>query len=95
MEDFPVKIADFLETTAKRIRATTVDRIAGWIKWTAVGIIAGLLGITLFVFLVFGLFRLTGGLIGVEWAYALFGGLFVLVGLFLLSRRTADLSEED
>ncbi len=95
MEDFPVKIADLLETTAARIRAMTVDRIARWIRWTAAGMIIGLLGLVIIVFLIVGLFRLLGGLLGVEWAYVLLGGLFVLVGLLLLGRRTIDTPKED
>ncbi len=95
MEDFPAKIADLLETTATRIRAMTVDRIARWIRWTAAGMVVAVLGVIVIVFLIVGLFRLLGELIGVEWAYVLLGGLFVLVGLLLLSRRTIDTPKED
>jgi hypothetical protein len=90
MEDFPAKIADLLETTTTRIREITVDRIARWIKWTAAGIVIGLLATILVVFLLVGSFRLLGELIGVEWAYVLLGGLFLLVGLLLLNGRTTS-----
>ncbi len=94
MEDFPAKIADLLETTAARIRAMTVDRIARWIKWTAASMIIALLGLVVVVFLIVAVFRLLGELIGVEWAYVLLGGLFVVTGLLLLGRRTIDTPKE-
>jgi hypothetical protein len=94
MEDFPAKIADLLETTATRIRAMTVDRVARWIKWTAASMIIALLGLIVVIFLIVGVFRLLGELIGVEWAYVLLGGLFVVAGLLLLGRRTSETPKE-
>ena len=95
MDDFPTKIADLLEDTATRIRAMTVDRIASGVRWTAAGIVVAVLGFLLVLFLLFGIFRLLGELIGMELTYAVFGGIFALVGVFLLSKRHSKPAEED
>ena len=90
MDDFPTKIADFLEATATRVRSLTVDRVRGLVKWTALGFVLAVLGLLATIFLVVGLFRIVGELIGgVRIAYGAFGGLFVLVGVFLWSRRVS------
>lgn len=87
MDDFPTKIADFLEQTATRVRSMTVDRVAVGIRWTAAGIVLAVLAFLLVLFLLVGIFRLLGELIGVEVTYAVFGGLFVVLGVFLLTQR--------
>ena len=87
MDDFPTKIADFLEDTAQKIRSMTVDRVRGVAKWTALGLILGALATLIVLFLVIGIFRLLGELIGVRTTYAAVGGLFVIVGAFLWSMR--------
>lgn len=87
MDDFPAKIALLLETFATRVRAMTVDRVRGWAVWAAVGVVVAMLGIVLAIFLVVGLFRLLAELVGAEPAYLILGGLFVIVGMFLWSKR--------
>jgi uncharacterized membrane protein len=87
MDDFPTKIADFLESTAQKIRAMTVDKVRGVAKWTALGLILAVLAFLLILFLFIGIFRLLGELIGVKTTYAAVGGLFVVVGAFLWSKR--------
>lgn len=87
MDDFPTKIADFLEQSAVKVRSMTVDRIAGGVRWGAAGIVLAVLGFLLAVFLLIGIFRLLGELIGVEVTYAIFGGLFLLLGVLLLRQR--------
>ena len=87
MDDFPVKIADLLETFATRVRAMTVDRVRGWAVWAAVGVVLATLGLLLAIFLVVGLFRLLAEVVGTEPAYLILGGLFVIVGMFLWSKR--------
>lgn len=83
MNDYPTQIADLLESLANRVRSLTVDRAAGWARWTGVGIFAALLGLVLAIFLTIGLVRLLGGLVGMTWAYTILGGLFVVIGMFL------------
>lgn len=87
MEDFPTRIAELLESVATKVRSMTVDRLAGAARWTAAGLVLVVLGMLLVVFLVVGLIRILGGLIGVEWTYVLIGGLFLVLGLFLWGKR--------
>ena len=94
MDDFPTKIADFLEQTATKVRSMTVDRIAGGVRWGAAGIVLAVLAFLLAVFLLIGIFRLLGELIGVEVTYAIFGGLFLLLGVLLLRQRTPRLNKD-
>jgi hypothetical protein len=94
MDDFPSKIADFLEQTAAKVRSMTVDRIAYAVRWTAAGAVLAILGFLLILFLLIGIFRLLGEIIGVEVAYAVLGGLFLLVGVFLLSQRKPSENED-
>jgi high-affinity Fe2+/Pb2+ permease len=95
MNDFPTQIADFLEDTASKIRSMTVDRLANAAKWTGVGIVAALLGLVLAIFLTVGLVRLLAGLVGMQWAYTIIGGLFVVVGLFLWRLRIPREASQD
>ena len=73
MDDFPTKIAELLETIAVKIRALTVDRVRGATKWIALGVIIATLALLLVIFLVVGVSRLLGELIGVRTAYATIG----------------------
>ena len=95
MNDFPTQIADFLEDTANKIRSMTVDRLANAANWTGVGIVATLLGLVLAIFLTVGLVRLLAGLVGMQWAYTIIGGLFVVVGLFLWRLRIPREASQD
>ncbi len=95
MNDFPNKIADLLEDFANRVRTLTVDRMANWAKWAGVGIFATLLGLTLVIFLTVGLVRLLAGLVGMQWAYTIIGGLFVVIGAFLWRLRVPRAAAQD
>ncbi len=87
MEDFPVKIADLLEAAATRVRSLTVERVAGWARWTAVGVVVALLGLVMAIFVIVALFRLLAGLVTTEGAYAILGAIFVFAGIFLWRQR--------
>lgn len=87
MDDFPKKIADLLEVTATKIRGMTVDRVAIGVRWTAAGVVLAMIGATLVLFLLIGLFRVLGEAIGYEVAYAVLGAIFLVVGVFLLRQR--------
>ncbi|MEA2001649.1 MAG: hypothetical protein U9N84_07170 [Actinomycetota bacterium] len=95
MNDFPTQIADLLENLAERVRSMTVDRVAGWAIWAAVGIVAVFLGLVLAIFLVVGLVRLLEGFVGMQWAYTIIGGLFVVVGMFLWRLRLPRAAPQD
>ncbi|NND03449.1 MAG: hypothetical protein HKN91_11740 [Acidimicrobiia bacterium] len=95
MDDFPAKIADFLETIANRVRQLTVERVAGWARWTAIGVVLAILGLLMAIFTIVALFRLISELITVEGAYALFGSIFVIVGIVLWSKRLPKAEEQE
>lgn len=94
MEDFPAKIANSLEAIALKIRAMTVDRVRGVAKWAALGLLLTTLAFLAVVFLLIGVFRVLGELIGVRTTYAVIGGLFVVGGALLWSMRTSRKPEE-
>lgn len=95
MNDFPTQIADLLETFASKVRTLTVDRVAGWAKWAGVGIFSTVLGLALAIFLTVGLVRLLAGLVGMQWAYTIIGGLFVVIGAFLWRLRVPREASQD
>lgn len=102
MEDFPTKIADFLESTTARIRSLTVDRAARALTVMALGLLIVTLGGLALVFFLVGLMRIVGELVhkvcdcelAMEIAYAIVGGIFLAAGAFVWSRRTARPTEE-
>ncbi len=88
--DYPTKIADFLEQIATRIRSLTVDRASLAVTWTAIGIVVATLAVLAVIWLLVGFFRALGTLIGQELAYAVVGGILLLVGVFLWMKRYPD-----
>lgn len=88
MDDFPVKLAELLESVAGKARALTVDRVGQWTKMAALGLVATTLGLLALLFLLIGLFRLLSSVIGVTPSYAALGGIFLVVGAFLWVKRT-------
>lgn len=96
MEDFPTRIADLLESIATRIRALTVDKVARGITFVTLGFVAFVLVSMAFVFLLVGMFRIVEELVfkacdcgaAMEISYAAVGGLFLLLGALLWTRRT-------
>lgn len=88
MEDLPKTIADYLESTANKVRAMTVDRAAAWVIWVTVGIILAIASLLLGIFLLVGVFRLIETLVGsTTLAYAIVSVVFMAVGFFLWSKR--------
>ncbi len=83
----PVRVADGLEQLAAKVREMTVDRAAVAVTWAAVGVIAFVAGVTAIVWLLVGIFRALGTLMGTETAYAVVGLILILVGAFVWSRR--------
>jgi hypothetical protein len=87
VEDFPTRIADFLESIAAKVRSLTVDRLERWTKWVAAGVVLSVLAFLIIVFLLIGLFRLLGAVTGFTIAYTIIGGIFLVVGVLLWSKR--------
>lgn len=90
MEDFPVRLASFLEDIAGRARALTVDRAAKVVRLTTLGVIAAAFGFMAIVFLlltVYGALEIPLG----EWgALSVLAGLFALTGAFMWGKRSKD-----
>ncbi|MDJ0791096.1 MAG: hypothetical protein QNJ71_04280 [Acidimicrobiia bacterium] len=82
-----VRIADFLEQVAEKIRSLTVDRAANAITWAAVALIFIVGAVLALIWLLVGIFRILGALMGVETAYAVVGLVLIVVGAFVWSRR--------
>ncbi len=82
-----VRVADFLEMVATRIREMSVDRAAVGVTWAAIGVILVVAAVTAIFWLLVGIFRILGALIGTETAYAVVGLVLILVGAFVWSRR--------
>ena len=83
----PVRVADGLDQLATKIREMTVDRAAVAVTWAAVGVIALVAGVTAVIWLLVGIFRALGTLMGTETAYAVVGLILILVGALVWSRR--------
>ncbi len=81
------RVADLLETIAHRARELTVDRAATGITWVAVGLVLLVAGAIAVFWLLIGIFRAAGALIGVEEAYAVVGLILLVAGAFIWSRR--------
>jgi uncharacterized membrane protein len=102
VEDFPSRIADFLETLAARIRSLTVDKIARVIKFVTLGCLGTVLVLVAAGFLLVGIFRIVEELIfkacdctqAMEISYAVVGGLFLLIGALLWRSRNRGTTEE-
>ena len=82
-----VRIADFLEQVAEKIRGLTVDRAANAITWAAVALVFIAGAVLALIWLLVGIFRILGALMGVETAYAVVGLVLIVVGAFVWSRR--------
>lgn len=103
MDDFPTRIADLLESIATRIRALTVDKVARVITFVTLGFVALILVVMALVFFLIGLFRIVEELVfkacdcgaAMEISYGVVGGLFLLVGVLLWSRRTKHEDSEE
>ena len=82
-----VRIADFLEQVATKIRELSVDRAATGVTWAAVSLILIVGAILALIWLLVGIFRILGALMGVETAYAVVGIVLIVAGAIVWSRR--------
>ncbi len=81
------RIADYLELIAVKVREMTVDRAATAVTWTAVAMILVVGAVMAVFWLLVGIFRALGTLIGTETAYAVVGVVLIIIGAFVWSRR--------
>jgi hypothetical protein len=89
MEDLPVRLADLLESIAVRVRTMTVDRVHRIVTIVSLGLIAATMAITAVVFLFVALYNLLAHWLTPAGALGVMGGIFVLAGLLVWSRRSA------
>ena len=95
MEDFLKRIPELLEQLAQKIRGMTVDPAAKILTVIAAALIAAMMVTIALVFLFVGLFRILGDLVNdMELAYAIVGGVFLILGLLLWSKRITKSTEE-
>ena len=87
MNDMATRFADFLETIATKIRSLTVDRLARVIRIATAGLVAAVLVAIALVYLIVAVFRAVSVPLTVEGAYAAFGGLFLIAGVFVWLKR--------
>ncbi len=90
MDEFAARFADKLEEYAGKVRLLTVDRINRILTMTALGLVMAFLGSMALLFGIVALFRLVAEYTTAEWAYAIFGGLFLLSGVLVWWKRNAE-----
>jgi hypothetical protein len=88
--DYAAEIADFIEAIALKIRSLTVEPAEDAITWTAFGVVMATLGALAVIWLLVAFFRAFGALVGQEVAYAITGGILIVVGALLWMRRFSD-----
>jgi hypothetical protein len=95
VEDFTRRIPDLLERLTGKIRSMTVEPLAKFLTILAASIVAAVLVIFALIYFLVGLLRILGDLVNsMELAYTILGGLFLVLGLLLWSRRHAKDTEE-
>ncbi len=82
------RIADLLELITTKVREMSVDRAAVAITWTAVAVLLITAGFMAIFWLLVGIFRALGTLMGdIEIAYAVVGLILTLAGAIVWFRR--------
>ncbi|MGI9667447.1 MAG: hypothetical protein ACR2N2_10135 [Acidimicrobiia bacterium] len=81
------RVADLLEQIAAKIRELSVDRASNAVTWTAIAILLITGALMAAYWLLIGIFRVLGTLMGQETAYAVVGLILIVVGAWLWSRR--------
>lgn len=95
MDQLFTRITDLLEEYAGKVRAMTVDRLRGSITKTSIGITATTLALFAAVVIVRGLFRLLAVAVTEPGAYAIVGGIFVIIGAFIWAKRDPSSTEAE
>ncbi len=87
MEDFPARLADFLESVATKVRAMTVDRVRRGVGIAAASLPLVVLALLGLVFLVLTIHRSLAIPLSPAGAFALEGGLIVVGGVLVWRMR--------
>lgn len=93
--DWPAQAADALEQAVNTVRDKTVVPARNATRAVVYGLLAAFFVLTSVVLLIIGLFRLLVIVTGEVWAaYAICGGILVLVGAFCWTLRFAKPSDD-
>ena len=90
MDDLPARLAQFLEQVATKIRAMTVGRVEKAIRFTSLGVIAISLALMTVVFLALSAFGALEIPLTTAGAYGVVGGLFLVAGVFMWTKRDSQ-----
>ncbi len=90
MDDFPAKLAGFLEEIAGRVRSLTVDRAAKVIRLTTLGVVAAAFALMAVVFLFLTIYRALEIPLDRWGAYAVLTGLFAVAGALMWAKRNKE-----
>jgi hypothetical protein len=83
-------VADRIDAVVAKVRANTSERLVGVARMVVFGLLAAVMGITALVLVLILLFRLLAVIPGPVWIpYLSVGAIFVVIGLFCWSKRTA------
>ena len=93
MDEFAIKVADFLESTSTKVREMTVDRISRGLKIAALGLVAATLVLIAVIYLFISIIRALAVPLTASGAFAVIGGLFVLGGAFMWWKRNQEPEE--
>lgn len=81
------RIADLLEQVAVKIRELSVDRASTAVTWIAVSVLLLTAAIMIIFWMLVGIFRILGTLMGTEVAYSVVGVILIIVGAIVWSKR--------
>ena len=93
-EDWAAATADAIERAVQSVRAKTADPLERVVRLVVYGLLAGIVGIATAVLLAVAAFRGLVELLDLVWqpevwlAYVILGGIFVIVGLLVWTRRS-------
>lgn len=90
MENFAERFADLLESTAIKARAMSIDRVSNGIRIVTLALPAVTLGLFAVVFLFMTIHAALAIPLGSAAAHAIIAGLFVVIALFVWSKREAQ-----
>lgn len=88
MDEFATKFADFLdERIVKPVRSITDDKVDRMLVLVALGLVAAMLLLLAAIFSTVAIFRLLSIYVTATAAYTILGGLFMVIGAFVWSKR--------
>ena len=89
--DWAAEVADRIDDVVEKVRANTSDKLVNVARWLVFGLLAVVMGgIAVVLFVIFAIRLLAVIFQGEVWlAHLVLGAIFLVVGVFLWSRRTA------